>query len=307
MISVIVLTYNQEKYLCQTLDGILMQQIDEPIEIIIGDDHSSDATSVIGRNYQTLYPDVVRYFRNTSNLGLVQNFITMLSQCCGKYIALCDGDDYWTDQLKLQREVDVMRKYKRCVLVHTHRDLLADKVYTQQPLERELAEDPIGLFFHPYVCVSTVLFLAKPVFAWLNTYQMLSKQQDWRMQDFPLWLYLGTQGEFRYLPHITAMYRVLSNTLSREQNKEKRYRFDNSVMCIKQYFYPLYYNTVADQSEFYRRYKEMEFHTRKRMLINYGWMARGQVLPLLKLIYYLPLFLYRSVRRKHRKCVVHSC
>lgn len=297
MISVIVLTYNQEAYICQTLDSILAQQTDEQIEVIIGDDHSSDGTSVICQAYQAQYPDRVRYFYNTPNLGLVQNFVAMLRHCQGEYIALCDGDDYWTDKHKLQKQVQVMRENSRCVLVHTNRQLLADKLYEQPPLDKSVAEIPQELFFHPYICVPTTLFRAKSAWQWLDTYETLSLQQNWRMQDFPLWLYLGTQGTFRYLAENTAMYRVLPDTLSREQDKRKRYRFDSSVMRIKRYFYPAYYATVADKVTFCHRFKEMEFHARKRMLLDYGWMARKQILPLIRLLPWLPMIVWRKIQR----------
>lgn len=190
-----------------------------------------------------------------------------------------------------------MRENSRCVLVHTNRQLLADNLYEQPPLDKSVAEIPQELFFHPYICVPTTLFRAKSAWQWLDTYETLSLQQDWRMQDFPLWLYLGTQGTFRYLAENTAMYRVLPDTLSREQDKRKRYRFDSSVMRIKRYFYPAYYATVADKVTFCHRFKEMEFHARKRMLLDYGWMARKQILPLIRLLPWLPMIVWRKIQR----------
>lgn len=300
MISVIVLTYNQEAYLRQTLDSILNQQVAEPIEIVIGDDHSSDGTSAIGRVFQEHYPDRVRYFYNTPNLGLVQNFIAMVRHCRGEYIALCDGDDYWTDCHKLQQELDVLRRDEQCVLVHTHRNLLAgDTVYEQPFLPLSEAENPQQLFFHSFVCVPTTLFRAAPVRSWLDTYERLSRQQDWRMQDFPLWLYLGLHGTFRYLSEATAMYRVLPNTLSRERDKHKQYRFDSSLLRIKRYFYPLYYACAEDKTAFRRAFREMEFHARKRMLLNYGGIAWRQVWGLVRLTPWLPMIGWRWLRR-HR-------
>lgn len=152
MISVIVLTYNQEQYIRQTLDSILMQEVDEPLEIVIGDDHSSDATSDICRNYQEKYPDKIRYFYNTPNLGLVANFIAMLKQCRGNYCALCDGDDYWITSDKLQRQMDIMRADRDCVLVHTHRYLLVNnQVVEQNPLALDYAQNPKNLLHFCFV------------------------------------------------------------------------------------------------------------------------------------------------------------
>lgn len=295
MISVIVLTYNQEQYISQTLDGILMQIVDEPIEIVIGNDSSSDSTQAICEEYKKRNPNLIRLFYHKKNLGLVQNFIAMVKECRGEYIALCDGDDYWIDEYKLQKQVDILRKEANCVLVHTHRTLLSDVEINQPALDVSIAESASELFFHPYICVPTVLFRAKVLYDWIDEYAKLSIVQDWRMQDFPLWLYLGTKGIFKYISESTAIYRVLPNTLSREINKEKGYRFDKSIIRIKSYFRMYYMN---NNESFISRFREMEFHARKRMLLNYGWIAREQIWPLLKLIPYYPIIIYRSIARK---------
>lgn len=298
MISVILLTYNQEQYISQTLDGILMQQVDEPIEIIIGNDCSSDSTQAICEEYLAKYPNIIKLFYNKPNLGLVKNFIAMVKNCQGKYIALCDGDDYWIDAFKLQKQLDIFKTEQQCVLVHTNRQLLADQIMEQPALIQEMAETPIELFFHPYICVPTVMFRAQLLYDWLDEYDYLSQRQDWRMQDLPLWLYLGTKGVFKYITDSTAVYRVLQNTLSRETNKQRGYRFDASIMRIKAYFYSMY--DVKDGDSNYR-FREMEFHARKRMLLNYGWIAREQIGPLLKILPYYPMIFYRSIIRKLKK------
>ena len=295
MISVIVLTYNQEQYIAQTLDGILMQQVDESMEIVIGNDCSTDNTQTICEDYRKRYPNMIRLYYNSPNLGLVQNFIEMVRKCKGEYIALCDGDDYWIDEYKLQKQVDILRKEANCVLVHTHRTLLSDVEINQPALDIAIAESASELFFRSYICVPTVLFRAKVLYDWIEEYAKLSIVQDWRMQDFPLWLYLGTKGTFKYISESTAIYRVLPNTLSREINKERGYRFDKSIIRIKSYFRMYYMN---NNESFISRFREMEFHTRKRMLLNYGWIAREQIWPLLKLIPYYPIIVYRSIARK---------
>lgn len=297
MISVVVLTYNQEQYIRQTLDSILMQQVDEPVEIIIGDDHSSDATSDICRNYQKQYPDKIRYFYNTPNLGLVANFIAMLKQCRGDYCALCDGDDYWITADKLQRQVDIMRQHKDCVLVHTHRHLLVNnQVVEQNPLALGYAQEPKNLLHFCFVNVPTVFFRLNIVRDFLPEYERLSLLQDWRMQDYPLWLYLGTKGSFRYIPDAMVHYRVLNNTLSREKDRSRACRFDASVITVRKHFYSLYLPllTQKEQTDF----AEMEFHFRKRMLLDYGWAARGQIIPLLKMLPHWQYICMQSIKRK---------
>lgn len=300
MISVVVLTYNQEQYLAQTLDSILSQQVDEPMEIIIGDDKSTDGTSEIAKGYQEKFPNVVRWFYNRQNLGLVANFLHMLQQCRGDYCALCDGDDYWCDNFKLQKQIDIMRKETDCVLVHTHRYLLNNKVYDDAAscLLSEM-EDPVRLFWGNYIAVPTVMFRMATAKSFLKQQQELTRKYDWRMQDLPLWLFLGTKGTFRYLTDATACYRVLPNTLSHETDKQRLYVFYKSIFSVYLYFYPFYAPALGKQ--FRWRFLEMEFHFRKRLIVYYGNLAKEQIFPLLRLLPLWPVFIARSLWRKIKR------
>ncbi len=293
MISIIVLTYNQEQYIAQTLDSILMQQVSEPYEILIGNDCSTDATEAIALRYQEQYPNCIRVITHATNKGLVGNFIAMVEECRGGYIALCDGDDYWIDPLKLQKQVDYLQEHDDCVLVHTGRKLLVGDEFISQPFLRHGTE-PSELFFHCYVCVPTVLMRAEPVRSYLPTYKVLYAQQQWRMQDYPLWLYFGTIGTFHYMPEEQVVYRVLQNTLSREKNRKRKYIFDKSVLDVKLYFVQYYPQFVVHGTAEWYRFQEMVFHARKRMLLDYKWIAREQVLPLV----YTPLRVWMYMIRK---------
>lgn len=109
MISVLVCTYNQEKYLAQTLDSILMQKCDDAFEILIGDDCSTDDTGKIADEYQSRYPDKVRVIRPEKNGGASLNMVRLIENACGEYLSICDGDDYWLCDDVLQKQIDVFR------------------------------------------------------------------------------------------------------------------------------------------------------------------------------------------------------
>jgi len=108
MVSVCMITYNHEKYIAQAIDGVLMQQTSFPFELIIGEDCSTDNTRKICEEYKAKYPDKIQLLLPDSNLGMKQNFISTLQACTSKYIAVCEGDDYWTDPCKLQKQVDFL-------------------------------------------------------------------------------------------------------------------------------------------------------------------------------------------------------
>lgn len=110
LVSVVVVTYNQEKYIGQALDSILMQKVDFPIEILIGDDCSDDRTATIVRDYEKKYPSIITAFYREKNLGSTRNAYEMYLTTKGKYIANLEGDDYWIDEKKLQKQVDFLEK-----------------------------------------------------------------------------------------------------------------------------------------------------------------------------------------------------
>ena len=106
-VSVCMITYNHEPYIKQAIEGVLMQKCKFQIELVIGEDCSTDNTRKICEDYTPKYPQI-KLLLTESNLGVMSNFIRTLQNCTGKYIALCEGDDYWIDPYKLQKQVDFL-------------------------------------------------------------------------------------------------------------------------------------------------------------------------------------------------------
>lgn len=133
-VSVCVQTYNHEAFITECLDGILMQQTTFPFEVILGEDESSDGTREICKAYAEKHPDKIKLFlRSRKDVIYINgnptgrfNFLENLKVCEGKYIALCEGDDYWTDPLKLQKQVDFMEGNPRFSLCCHRAELLRD-------------------------------------------------------------------------------------------------------------------------------------------------------------------------------------
>src|SRR5688572_22371333 len=102
-VSVCMTAFNQENFISEAIDGVLKQKISFPIELHIGDDCSSDRTGEICEEYARRFPDIIKYHRRGQNMGMMPNFQQTLSECDGEYIAICEGDDYWIDESKLQQ------------------------------------------------------------------------------------------------------------------------------------------------------------------------------------------------------------
>ncbi len=111
VVSVGVVSFNQEKYIRQCLDSILSQDVDFKFEVIVGDDCSTDSTQDILKEYQTRYPDQLTLVLSERNRGISDNYKAVLSRCRGKYVALCEGDDYWISTRKLQLQVDFLEQH----------------------------------------------------------------------------------------------------------------------------------------------------------------------------------------------------
>lgn len=110
LVSVVMITYNHEKYIEQAIKGILMQKCNFEVELIIADDCSTDKTETIINKINDSEPNTswIKYTRHKKNIGMIPNFVFALEQSKGKYIALCEGDDYWTDPQKLQKQVEFL-------------------------------------------------------------------------------------------------------------------------------------------------------------------------------------------------------
>ena len=110
-VSVCVWTYNQERYLRDCLDGIFSQEVNFDYEVVIGDDCSTDSTAKIISDYQQRYGDRMLVLNREKNLGAQRNSIDVLNRASGEFVAICEGDDYWTDSGKLQKQYDALLRF----------------------------------------------------------------------------------------------------------------------------------------------------------------------------------------------------
>ena len=124
LVSVAVITYNHEKYIRQALDSILMQQTVFDFEIVIGEDCSTDNTREIIQSYQIKYPERIKLVTSESNVGPMPNVVRTYKACRGKYIAVLEGDDYWIDPLKLEKQVDLLEANPEFSMCFTDRSIV---------------------------------------------------------------------------------------------------------------------------------------------------------------------------------------
>ena len=201
MIAVCIATYNHEAFIAQALESVLMQACEEQVRIYVGDDASTDGTEAICTRYAKQHPKIV-YVRREKNLGLVDNTIDLyrriIEEGC-EYIAMLDGDDYWTDRHKLQKQVDYLRAHPEVGFVHTNGQTLSGKAtWTFGQREGVYGIDSVGF------ANCTVLFRTD-----LLNESLLKEieQQHFRWLDYPLYGVFYQQTKWAYLPEKTAVWR----------------------------------------------------------------------------------------------------
>ena len=206
-VSVLMITYNHERFIAQALDSILMQRVDFDYEIVVGEDCSTDATREILLEYQHKFPDRIRLLLPDKNLGMLGNFAATLNECHGDYIALLDGDDYWTSPDKLQRQVAYLDAHPECsacfhnVLITHEGAPEKDRLFHEPPLANSFyALDEI-LTSHFIPCCST-FFRARLFSGFPEWYPKMP------MQDWPLHILNAEHGTYGYINEVMAAYRV---------------------------------------------------------------------------------------------------
>jgi glycosyltransferase involved in cell wall biosynthesis len=225
MVSVVMITYNHEKYIAEAVNGVFMQKCDFDIEFIIANDKSTDHTNQTINEIidQTTIPDHIkmRYYNHPNNKGVMKNFIWSLNQAKGNYIALCEGDDYWTDPLKLQKQVDFLEGNPEYVVCCHNASIIDENGnLTHEKKRPELNKD------HDYLSLE----LQKGAF--LLTLSMVFRNV---LDEYPtsfskvlngdtfLISLIGAFGKGRYIEDIKlAAYRVHSGGIWSELDNSKR-------------------------------------------------------------------------------------
>lgn len=255
-LSVFVVTYNQEKYIRQCLDGILMQDVDFDYEVVIGEDHGTDGTRAICEEYAAKYQQV-RLLPLTENLGVVKNWIRTISACEGEYIALCEGDDYWTNEKKLMEQVEFLDAHKDYSLVYGTSKLFYEA--TGEYKDRSTSECWEGDVFpymlgNNFVMPLTAMFRKDAAMESIRIMKDMLPEEHWKTADYPLFLTMARHGKFGYISHSYAVYRILALSISNTGDKNKNAEFRESMLYITDLYWRMYKRDGGRISKEQKRY-----------------------------------------------------
>ena len=238
MISVVVCTYNQAETIGRTLDSILRQHCSWPIEIIIGEDCSTDATRSICEEYAQRFPQQIRLFCNEQNKGLLNNYYDCLLQAKGKYIADLAGDDEWCDTYKLEKQLEILEQHEDVVLVHTDYRLCDNQNnYRLAPFNvshrgivdgTTLTTSILTQLRRPVVHLCTAMYRNETFRRCYDAHQDLFRNPSYPCEDLQLCALLSRYGRFAYIDAITLNYNT-GLSLSKTEDDIRQFGFVQKV------------------------------------------------------------------------------
>jgi len=240
-ISVCLITYNQEGYISQAIESIVNQKTSFSFELIIGEDCSKDNTRQVCEAYQQRYPGLIRLLPSSKNYGMMGNFIRTLNSANGKYIAFCEGDDYWSDENKLQKQVEFLESNTDYTLVgHNYERLYKNN--TKGKVDRR-PEAKNSFVIDDYI---------KSHFIHINTllYKKVATVPDWfsslSVGDQPLIIYMAQYGKIGYMNDFMSVYRINDESfMSTNKVSQVIKNFIKDLMVINEKTYHQYEKSFA--------------------------------------------------------------
>jgi glycosyltransferase involved in cell wall biosynthesis len=245
LVSISCITYNHEKYIRDAIESFLIQKTNFPIEILINDDASTDRTADIIREYEKKYPELIKpiyQIENQLSKGVkpMTNFI--FPRACGKYIAICEGDDYWTDPNKLLKQVNFLELHPDYGLVHTDCDELyngtgkiINSVNKKNNKNYQSCKNPFyGILTGKYVVKTLTVLVRKELIEKAISTKIFKK--NYSRSDLPMWLEIANLSKFHYIPESTAVYRLRKGSITRQTSQYKQIESEEDSKKIRMEF-----------------------------------------------------------------------
>ncbi|WP_301754986.1 glycosyltransferase [uncultured Muribaculum sp.] len=232
------MTYNHASYIKECIDGFLMQKTNFNFEVLIHDDHSTDGTEEIIKEYAKQYPDIIKPLfekENQYSLGKpIGSAVWNLPRARGEYIAICEGDDYWTDPYKLQKQVDFLESHPDYGMCYT-------KVKRFVPKNNKFIDEWGGpnetmdkLLIENTIPTLTAVFHKAIYYNYLT--EIHPSKRGWLMGDYPIWLYFAQNSKIKFINETTGVYRICTESASHSNDLEKIIRFNNSYHDIRTWY-----------------------------------------------------------------------
>lgn len=252
LVSVHMVTYQHVNFIHQAIDSILMQKTNFKYEIVIGDDFSTDGTREILKEYKRKYPDKIKLLLNKKNIGGLKNGINVKKNCVGKYIAFLEGDDYWTDENKLQSQVDFLENNEDYIACYTGvnvigNDIKACKSYRTSNWDIKSIEN----YYKKVPVIPTATLVMKNLF--LNKENLKYFMKTKYIGDRIIHALIIKEGKIKYIDYNTAVYRFITNNNVSFSSLDQIIKWKDYTTAIKmqrqilpKYYYKLVSKLITD-------------------------------------------------------------
>lgn len=237
LLSVCLITYNHAGYIEQAIQSIISQQVNFTWEVIIADDCSTDGTREIVEEWAKRYPQLIRLILQNPNVGAAQNFADLLDAAKGKYIAYLEGDDYWTSQHKLQKQVDFLEANPDFAICFHHTKVIYEDRSSEPHLFNSVNQREVTTFEdlarNNYIQTGSCVYRNKLFGEFPDWYSTL------KLGDWTLHLLNAQYGKIKFINEVMAVYRV--HVGGAWSMKSQKYRYVSAIETLevfKKYFYP---------------------------------------------------------------------
>jgi glycosyltransferase involved in cell wall biosynthesis len=282
LVSVFIITYNQEQTIGQTIESILMQKGDFTMELVIGEDSSTDNTRNICLQYQQQYPDKIKLLLQDTNQGLLKNYIYTLRLCRGSYIGVCAGDDYWIDDRKLEKQLTFFNTHPGYGVVTTSGyRLLVKKNKIVEGIAPFIPVADGNVFDKTWrggVYAMPLSLLIKSEFLKLIDFDEFIRR-NFSVEDVPMQAILAKHTKFGHIPDLCVVYRVYNTSQTFINFNHPRYLYyHQGLVEIRRYLDELFPGEVEFSEQWaydymvYRRFLKavynFDYQTSRKELLN---------------------------------------
>ena len=258
-ISVIVLTYNQEQYIAQTLDSIVNQERFFPIEVLVNDDCSTDNTALIVRQYQQKFPEIIKAYIQPVNLGAMKSFYNMLKLCRGKYFMNVAGDDYWLPG-KMKLQFEYMESNPDVGMCFGRSKILRNGIFIGSWGTKK-GENFSALLSDNYVSALTVCVRKSELDTYIESVH--PEHRDWKMEDWPMALWFSKYSRIHFLNKDLGVYRILSGSIAHPKKKNDKLAFADSCREICLFF-------AGDNRNYVKKIEMIQERTKASIYFLFG-------------------------------------
>jgi glycosyltransferase involved in cell wall biosynthesis len=235
LVSVLMITYNHENFIEEAIQHIVEQKCDFNFELVIGEDHSTDETRKICFEYQKRYPQNIRVLYSDSNVGIRSNFYRCAARLRGKYVAFCEGDDYWSLSNKLQMQTSYLEDHTDCSVVYTNADELVNntgamqKAVIEESLVRKNEATKIGFLLEQGFWFRTATMCCRhDLFHQLLDSDLF--KLDLSVGDTAIRLFMALRGRVHFINTSAAVYRWHSGGVSANYLSALKNSFHNNLI-----------------------------------------------------------------------------